>query len=159
MSGRGQPPPFSFWARKALQGWVLCFTGEMKISFCSHHHIATEGCQRSRRKSEITENILNLIFCVRQAHAMLIVGLVKSLSWLPVIHRLRSKAYSWHTRPSGIWSLCLFFSRSDFWKPRRCPSEWWVLGTRLWDKDFSSPGICILKRRTQNYHMHIKWKK
>jgi hypothetical protein len=89
---RARQFPFSFCARKALQEWVLCFTGERKIVFCAHHHITTEACQGSQRRSKITENILNLIFCVRQTHTMLITGLVKSLFWLPVVHRLRLKA-------------------------------------------------------------------
>ena len=70
----------------------LCFTREMKIAFCSYHHIAMEGCQWSHGMSEITENILNLIFCVRRTHDMLIAGLVKSLSWFPMVHRIRAKA-------------------------------------------------------------------
>lgn len=89
----------------------------MKIVFCTHHHITTEACQRSHRMSKITENVLNLIFCVRQAHAMLIVGLVKSLCGLPIVHRLRSsgwKLIAWHTRASGICPFIDFFLETIF---------------------------------------------
>lgn len=77
------------------------------------------------------ENILNSIFCVRQTHTMLIVGLVKSLSRLPIVHRIKSKAHSlacealWNLAPSSV------FSSSDFSAPERCPSRCQVLGTKL----------------------------
>lgn len=45
---------------------------------------------------------------------MLITGLVKSLSWLPIVHRLGLKAYS--LTHKGLWNLPphRFFSRNNF---------------------------------------------
>lgn len=104
----------------------------MKIAFCSHRHITTEGCQWSHSMSEITENILDLIFYVRQTHTVVIVGLVKYLSWLPIVHRLRPKAYCLALK--AFWNMVLssIFSRSNFSECRRCLSQCQVLGIQLW---------------------------
>lgn len=104
----------------------------MKIAFCSHRHITTEGCQWSHSTSEITENILDLIFCVRQTHTVVIVGLVKYLSWLPIVHRLRPKAYCLALKALRNLVLSSIFSRSNFSECRRCLSQCQVLGIQLW---------------------------
>lgn len=88
--------------------------------------------------SEITENILNLIFCVRQTHTMLITGLVKSLSWLPIVHRLGLKASS--LTHKGLWNLPLhrfFFLETIFF-----------FGTWEGPVTAQQPGIQLGMRRT-----------
>lgn len=82
--------------------------------------------------SKITENILNLIFCVRQTHTMLAVGPVKSLSWLLIVHMIRFRAYS--LAHKALWNLALhlFSQEAISWDlGGACHSSRKVLGAQL----------------------------
>lgn len=99
--------------------------------------------------SKITENILNLIFCVRQTHTVLTAGLVKSRSWPPIVHRIRSPAHSlahvalWNPAPH-------LFSQADIVRDPggavAGPGAGCTAVSKT--KHSSFQGACLLMRRT-----------
>lgn len=130
----------------------------MKIAFCSHHHITTEGCQWSHGMNKITENILNLIFCVRLTYAMLIVGLVKYLSWLPIVRRIKSKAGSRAHKALRNPNPSSISSRSDFSEPRRYLSQGqaWAYDCEQDEPRPSFHSVCVLMRTDKNTWIPMK---
>lgn len=108
--------------------------------------------------NKITENILNLIFCVRLTYAMLIVGLVKYLSWLPIVRRIKSKADHRAHKALRNPNPSSSSSRSDFSEPRRYLSQGqaWAYDREQDEPRPSFHSVCVLMRTDKNTWIPMK---